>query len=198
MSTRAGASPGAVTRLLRAWSEGAAGAQDDLLGLVYAELRQRASAHLRGERRNHTLQPTALVHETYLRLLAQRRIDWQNRTHFFSLASRMMRRVLVDHARTRAAGKRPDEGLRVSLDDDLVSIDPRGCDLILLDRALDELNDLDARQSCIVELCYFGGLSEEEAAGAVSVSRSTVSRELRSAKAWLYRRMTAVARQESA
>jgi RNA polymerase sigma-70 factor, ECF subfamily len=197
MGTRADTSPGVVTRLLRAWSEGAADAQEDLLALVYEELRHRASAHLRGERKNHTLQPTALVHETYLRLLAQRRIDWQNRAHFFSLASRMMRRVLVDHARTRAAAKRPDDALRVMLDADLLSVDPRGDDVLFLDQALTELSDLDARQSHIVELCYFGGLSEEEAAEAVSVSRSTVSRELRSAKAWLYHRMTAVAPQES-
>jgi RNA polymerase sigma factor (TIGR02999 family) len=148
--------------------------------------------HLRGERKDHTLQSTALVHETYLRLRAQRRVQWQSRAQFFALASHMMRRVLVDHARARAAAKRPDESLRVMLDADLVSVDPRGCDLLLLDQALTELNDLDARQSHIVELCYFGGLSEEEAAEAVSVSRSTVSRELRSAKAWLYRRMTAV------
>jgi RNA polymerase sigma factor (TIGR02999 family) len=197
MDSRADAAPGRVTRLLRAWSEGATDAQDDLLALVYDELRSRASAHLRRERKNHTLQPTALVHETYLRLLAQRRVDWQNRAHFFALASRMMRRVLVDHARSRAAGKRPDEAVRIVLDADLVSVEPRSCDLLSLDIALTELNDLDARQCRIVELCYFGGLSEEEAADAMSVSRSTVSRELRSAKAWLYRRMTSVARQES-
>ena len=197
MGTPADTSPGMVTRLLRAWSEGAARAQDDLLALVYDELRHRASAHLRGEREDHTLQPTALVHETYLRLLAQRRVHWQSRAHFFALASRMMRRVLVDHARARAAAKRPDESLRVMLDADLVSVDPPGCDLLLLDQALTELHDLDARQSHIVELCYFGGLSEEEAAEAVSVSRSTVSRELRSAKAWLYRRMTSVTPRES-
>ena len=171
--------------------------QDDLLALVYTELRHRASAQLRGERKNHTLQPTALVNETYLRLLAQRRVDWQNRAHFFSLASRIMRRVLVDHARTRAAAKRPDEALRVMLDADLLSVDPPGCDFLLLDQALTELNDLDARQSSLVELCYFGGLSEEEAAEAVSISQSTVSRELRSAKAWLYLRMTSGVPQES-
>ncbi len=190
-------SPGVVTRLLREWSNGAGHAQEELLALVYKELRHRAAAHLRRERKNHTLQPTALVHEAYLRLLGQRRIDWQNRTQFFALASRMMRRVLVDHARTRAAAKRPDDALRVMLDADLASVDPRGCDLLLLDQALNDLTELDARQGSIVELCYFGGLSEEEVAEAVSVSRSTVSRELRSAKAWLYRRMTSVGPQES-
>jgi RNA polymerase sigma factor (TIGR02999 family) len=110
--------------------------------------------------------------------------------HFFALASRMMRRVLVDHARARAAAKRPDGTVRVMLDDDLASVDPRGCDLLLLDQALSELAQLDHRQASIVELCYFGGLTEDEIASAMSVSRSTVARELRSAKAWLYRRMT--------
>ena len=147
--------------------------------------------------RRHTLQPTALVHEAYLRLLGQREVDWQCRMHFFALASRMMRRVLVDHARARAAAKRPDGTLRVMLDDDLASVDPRGCDLLLLDQALSELAHLDHRQGSIVELCYFGGLTEEEIASAMSVSRSTVARELRSAKAWLSRRMTSGRSQES-
>ena len=109
----------------------------------------------------------------------------------------MMRRVLVDHARARAAAKRPDGALRVMIDDDLVSSDPRGCDLLMLDQALSELARLDQRQASIVELCYFGGLTEDEAAGALSVSRSTVARELRSAKAWLHRRMTTGRPQET-
>ena len=190
MSARAEASPGEVTRLLQAWSAGNPNAQEVLLPLIYAELRQRASGHLRRDRTGHTLQPTALVHEAYLRLVGQRAIDWQSRTHFFALASRMMRRVLVDHARARAAAKRPDGAFRVVLDDDLASVSPRGCDVLMLDQALSELAHLDQRQSSIVELCYFGGLTEEEVAGALSVSRSTVAREMRSAKAWLYRRMT--------
>ena len=191
------ASTGAVTRLLRAWSDGNPDAQEELLPLVYSELRQRAAGHLRRDRKAHTLQPTALVHEAYLRLLGQREVDWQCRMHFFALASRMMRRVLVDHARARAAAKRPDGTLRVMLDDDLASVDPRGCDLLLLDQALSELAHLDHRQGSIVELCYFGGLTEEEIASAMSVSRSTVARELRSAKAWLSRRMTSGRSQES-
>jgi RNA polymerase sigma factor (TIGR02999 family) len=184
------ASTGVVTRLLRAWSEGNPHAEEKLLPIVYDELRRRAAGHLRRDRRDHTLQPTALVHEAYLRLLGQREVDWQSRAHFFALASRMMRRVLVDHARARAAAKRPDGALRVTLDSDLAGIDPRGCDLLLLDQALSELAHLDQRQGSIVELCYFGGLTEDEVAAAMSVSRSTVARELRSAKAWLYRRMT--------
>ena len=184
------ASAGVVTGLLQAWSAGNAQAQEELLPLVYNELRKRAAGHLRRDRKGHTLQPTALVHEAYLRLLGQREVDWQSRMHFFALASRMMRRILVDHARARAAAKRPDEALRVTLDGALASVEPRGCDLLMLDQALSELADLDERQGTIVELCYFGGLTEDEVAGSMSVSRSTVARELRSAKAWLYRRMT--------
>ena len=188
---------GVVTGLLQAWSAGNADAQEELLPLVYNELRRRAAGHLRRDRRDHTLQPTALVHEAYLRLVGQRDVDWQSRTHFYALASRMMRRILVDHARARAAGKRPDGALRVTLDGTLASVDPRGCDLLLLDQALSELALLDQRQERIVELCYFGGLTEVEVAAALSVSRSTVARELRSGKAWLYRRMTAGGPQES-
>jgi RNA polymerase sigma factor (TIGR02999 family) len=184
-------STGEVTRLLRAWSAGAPHAEEELLPLVYNELRRRAAQQLRRDRRDHSLQPTALVHEAYLRLVGQRGVDWQNRMHFFALSSRMMRRILVDHARARAASKRPDAALRVSLDAELASIDPRGCDLLMLDQALSDLARLDERQGSIVELCYFGGLTETEVARTLSVSRSTVSRELRSAKAWLYRRMAA-------
>ena len=179
-----------VTMLLRAWARGDDRAGDDLLPLLYQQLRRQAAAHLRRERQGHTLQPTALVHEAYLRLVGQRRVAWKNRVHFLALASRMMRRVLVDRARARRASKRPDPALRVDADERVGQIEPRSCDLLLLDRALEELTSLDRRQGRIVELCYFGGLSESEAAAFLGVSRSTVSREWRSAKAWLYRRMT--------
>jgi RNA polymerase sigma factor (TIGR02999 family) len=192
------ASTAVVTQLLRAWSAGNPDAQEQLLPLVYDELRRRAAGQLRRDRKGHTLQPTALVHEAYVRLLGQQRGDWQSRTHFFALASQMMRRVLVDHARARAAAKRPGQAVRVTLDGELASVDPRGCDLLMLDQALSELARLDQRQGNIVELCYFGGLTEDEVAGAMSISRSTVARELRSAKAWLYRRMTSGRPQESA
>jgi RNA polymerase sigma factor (TIGR02999 family) len=188
---------GAVTRLLHAWSDGDRQAAEQLLPLVYDELRRRAAAHLRRERRDHTLQPTALVHEAYMRLAGQQQADWAGRTQFFALASQMMRRVLVDYARARSAAKRPAAALRVALEDDVASVGPRGCDLLLLDEALTGLARLDARQSRIVELSFFGGLSEKEIAALISVSRSTVARELRSAKAWLYRRMTSGVRQES-
>lgn len=158
--------------------------------LVYDELHRRAAAHLGRERRGHTLQPTALVHEAYLRLQAQRAGGWRSRTHFFALASRIMRRILVDYARRRSAGKRPDEALRVDLDRHRAGVDPRACDLLLLDFALDDLARLDPRQSAIVELSFFGGLTDHEIGEALSLSRSSVARELRSAKAWLFRRMT--------
>jgi len=158
--------------------------------LVYQELRRQAAAHLRRERIGHTLQPTALVHEAYLRLVAQRRVNWQDRVHFFAIAAQMMRRVLIDHARAHQAAKRPDPARRVTVEDRLATVEPRECDLLLLDQALNELTDLDPRQGRIVELYYFGGLSGDEVADVLSVSRSTVAREWRSAKAWLFRRMT--------
>jgi RNA polymerase sigma factor (TIGR02999 family) len=180
---------GKVTVLLHAWARGDPRAEADLLPLVYRELRRQAAAYLRRERTGHTLQPTALVHEAYLRLVGQR-VDWRNRAHFFAIAAQMMRRVLVDHARAHHAAKRPDPALRVAIDERLRTVEPQDCDLLLLDQALNELGELDPRQGKIVELYYFGGLSEDEVAGVLSVSRSTVAREWRSAKAWLYRRMT--------
>ena len=179
-----------VTRLLRAWGDGDAQARDDLVPLVYAELRRRAAAYLRTERRDHTLQPTALVHEAYLRLLDQSHVSWQNRAHFFGLAARMMRRVLVDHARRRRAIRHGGAGVRVSLTEGVGAVPVQDCDLILLDQALEKLASLDARQAQIVELRYFGGLSEEEAATHLSISRSTVKRDWQTARFWLYRRMT--------
>ncbi len=190
MSAKASDPTGRVTALLQAWSAGDPGAQDVLLPLVYRMLRKRAAAHLRRERKDHTLQPTALVHEAYLRLADQRRVDWRSRLHFLALASTVMRRVLVDYARARNAAKRPDEELRVALEGEVASVDPRGCELLLLDQSLSELADLDPRQARVLELVYFGGLTETEAADVLSTSRSTVAREMRSAKAWLYRRMT--------
>lgn len=192
MSSKAPPVTGRVTALLRAWSGGDAHAQEDLLPLVYQALRERAGAHLRRERKDHTLQPTALVHETYLRLAAQRNVDWQGRLHFLALASTVMRRVLIDYARARAAARRPDQQLRVALDEEVATIDPPGCDLLLLDQALNDLADLDPRQARVLELVYFAGLTETETADVLSASRSTIAREARSAKAWLYRRMTTV------
>jgi RNA polymerase sigma factor (TIGR02999 family) len=183
-------SPAGLTRLLKAWSRGDLQARDDLVPLVYGELRRRANAYLRRERPDHTLQPTALVHEAFMRLMGQDRVSWQNRAHFFAMAAQMMRRILVDHARERQTAKRPEGGIRVRLDDGIGAADPRECELIALDQVVDELTRLDPRQGQIVELRYFGGLSEHEVAEVLSVSRATVTREWQAARAWLYRRMT--------
>ena len=181
---------GAVSRLLQAWGRGDLQARDDLVPVVYRELRRRAGAYLRRERQDHTLQPTALVHEAYMRLVGQERVAWQNRAHFFAIASQMMRRILVDHAREHQAAKRPGAGVKVMLDDRIGAAQPRACEFIALDQALVELTRIDPRQGQIVELRYFGGLSEQEVGEVLSISRATVTREWQTARAWLYRRMT--------
>ena len=158
--------------------------------LVYRDLRRRAAAYLRGERADHTLQPTALVHEAYVRLVGQERVTWQNRAHFFGVAAQMMRRVLVDHARRHQAAKRPGVDVKVTLDDQIGATQPRDCEILLLDQALSDLAGIDARQAQIVELRYFGGMSEQEVAAALALSRATVTREWQIARGWLYRRMT--------
>jgi len=177
-----------VTALLRAWSGGDEKARDQLLPLVYDELRRRAAAHIRRERRGHTLQPTALVHEAYLRLVEQN-VVWKNRSHFFGLASEMMRRILVDHARNRKTGKRAGGWTRVELDEAMAISEERDIDLLLLDQALTELSTVDAGHGRIVELRFFGGLTLEETAEVLGVSRATVKRDWRLARAWLYRRL---------
>jgi len=181
---------GAVSQLLQAWGRGDVQARDDLVPLVYRELKRKAAAYLRQERLDHTLQPTALVHEAFVRLMGQERVTWQNRAHFFAIAAQMMRRILVDHARRHQAAKRPGVTLKVALDDKIGAEQPRDCELLLLDQALEELTRIDPRQAQIVELRYFGGLSEQDAAAVLSLSRATVSREWQTARAWLYRRMT--------
>ncbi len=189
-SAMRGEEAGPVTGLLRAWARGDLRARDDLMTIVYAELRRRASLYLRHERLDHTLSPTALVHEAYLRLIGQRRVAWQNRAQFFGVAAQMMRRILVDHARAQQAAKRPNAALKGALDERLGQAQPPDCDLLLLDQALNELLALDPQQSRVVELRYFGGMTEHEIAEVLSMSRSTVTREWQTARAWLYRRMT--------
>jgi len=180
--------PKPVTGLLRAWSEGDQKARDELLPLIYGELRRRAAAHLRRERRGHSFQPTALVHEAYLRLVEQK-VPWQNRAHFFGLASEMMRRILVDHARGRKRSKREGGWTRVELDEAVAISEQRDIDLVLLDQALQELSELDPRHGRIVELRFFGGLTLEETAEVLGVSPATVKRDWSLARAWLYRRL---------
>ena len=180
---------GSVSQLLQAWGQGDLQARDSLVPLVYQQLRERAAAYLRRERGDHTLQPTALVNEAYIKLLGQQRVTWLNRTQFFGIAAQIMRRILVDHARERQAAKRPG-GIRVTLEDGIAIVPPIDCELLLLNDALQELARIDERQAHIVELKYFGGLSEEEVAAALSLSRATITREWQSARAWLYRRVT--------
>jgi RNA polymerase sigma factor (TIGR02999 family) len=183
------ASPRDVTALLGEWSRGDRGALNQLLPLVYAELRRIAARQLRKERVNHTLQPTALVHEVYLRLVDQRQGDWQNRAHFFGVAAQVMRRILVDHARRHGAGKR-GEGVRCVSIEDAQEVPASGeMPILALDHALDRLEQVDAELARIVELRAFGGLTIEEAAHVLKVSPSTVKRDCRTAKAWLTREL---------
>jgi len=179
-----------ITGLLIAAQAGEREAADRVMEAVYADLRQKAAAFLRHERRDHTLQPTALVHEAYLRLVDQKRVAWQGRAHFLGVAAAMMRRVLVDHARGRRAAKRGGGGTRVTLDESLVRSGPRDVDLIALDDALSELAALDAQQARVVELRAFGGLSVEETAEALRLSLATVKRYWSFAQAWLKHRIS--------
>jgi RNA polymerase sigma factor (TIGR02999 family) len=178
----------AVTELLRAWSRGDVVARDELVTVVHEELRRRAAARLRQERPGHTLQPTALVHEAYIRLVG-RHADWQNRAHFFAVASEMMRRILVDHARRRKMAKRSGGWSRVSFDEAVLMRDPPEVDILDLDIALSELASIDSRKSEVATLRFFGGLSLEDIAHAQGTSRATVERDWQTARAWLYRRI---------
>lgn len=185
--------PGEVTRLLREWSSGNQEALDKLLPLVYDELRRQAGGFFLRERGEHTLQPTALVHEAYLRLVDQEAIDWKDRAHFFGIAGRTMRQVLVDHARARNAEKRGGGRIHVALDaaEAAGAATPaRPMDLLDLDRALSRLAAFDERQARLVELRLFAGLTIEESAEALQISHATVSREWRHAEAWLQRAMS--------
>lgn len=179
--------PGAVTELLRAWSDGDEGALEQLVPLVEAELRRLARGYMGRERRGHTLQTTALVNEAFLRLTDARRIRWQDRAHFLGISARLMRRVLVDYARRRGFGKRGGGTQRVTLHDDLVMATDPAFDVVALDRALEVLAEVDPRKCKIVELRFFGGLSVEETAELLDVSPDTVKRDWRLAKLWLLR-----------
>jgi len=179
-----------VTRLLVQWADGDRQAMEELLPLVYDELRRLARSYLHRENPGHTLQSTALVHEAYLRLVDQD-VSWQSRAHFFGIAAQMMRRILVDHARAKHAEKRGDGACRVTLDEGLLSTESCDVNVLALDRALTRLAEFDRQQSQIVELRFFAGLSIEDTAEILKISPATVKRDWAMAKAWLHREMQA-------
>ena len=177
--------------MLLEWSDGKQEALDALLPLVYDELHRQASRYLRRERIGHTLQTTALIHETYLKLIDQREVNWQNRAHFFGVASQAMRRILVDYAKARHREKRGGIGENLPLEAVTLAVSgEKGIDLESLDEALTRLAELDERQAKIVELRYFSGLSVEETAEVLRISTATVKNDWKSAKAWLYQEIT--------
>jgi RNA polymerase sigma factor (TIGR02999 family) len=180
------ATPHDVTQLLLDWGNGNQAALDRLTPLVERELHKLAHHYMRRETPGHTLQTTALVNEVYLKLIDQRHVDWKNRAHFFALSAKLMRRILVDHARARKYAKRGGAGQRISFDEAFVVSPERSADLVALDEALDKLNAIDERKSKVVELRFFGGLTVEETAEALHISPPTVMREWSMAKAWLY------------
>jgi RNA polymerase sigma factor (TIGR02999 family) len=183
------ASTAQVSELLVNWGQGDQDAREALIPLVYGELRRLARHYLRGERPDHTLQSAALVNEAYLRLVRQEPPQWQNRAHFFGVAARLMRQILVDHARNRQAGKRGAGVPRLTLDPQIGLPQKREIDLVALDDALNRLASLDPQQSRLIELRFFGGLSIEETSEVLNISPATVKREWATARAWLQRDM---------
>jgi len=179
-----------VSQLLQEWQAGDSEALRALVPLVYADLRRLAHYHLQKQRSNHTLQSTALVHEAYLRLARRERMRFENRAHFFAVAARIMRQILVDHARNKQAAKRSPE-ITIELDESVAPPDLRQLNLVVLNDALEELSRLDARQGQIVELRFFGGLSVEETGEVLGISPATVKREWATARIWLHRALRA-------
>jgi len=190
MSNRSDRSTGDVTRLLRDWSRGDQSAFEELVPLVYDELHRLARRSMRRERSDHTLQTTALVHEAYLNLAGKGSVSWEGRAHFLAVASQVMRRLLVSHARRRGAGKRGGAALRLALEDDMASVEQKGVDLVALDDALSRLQEVEPMYARLVELRFFGGLTLEEAGEVLQVSPATAKRRWVAAKAWLYRELT--------
>jgi RNA polymerase sigma factor (TIGR02999 family) len=186
----AGSAPD-VTQLLVNWSKGDEAALEQLMPLVYGELRRLAGAYLRRERSNHTLQSTALVHEAFMRLVQQQDVQWRNRAHFYAIAAQMIRRILVDYARSQHAEKRGSGAIKLALDE-AMAVPQVGADIDLLglNDALDRLTELDERQGRIVELRFFAGLSIEETAEVMHLSPASIKREWQTARAWLFREMT--------
>jgi RNA polymerase sigma-70 factor, ECF subfamily len=179
-----------ITQLLSAWSAGSPEALDKLMPLVYEELHRQAARFLHRERTDHTLQTTALIHEAYLKLVDQREVNWESRTHFFAIAATLMRRIMVDYARTKNREKRGGDYLKLPLEEaELVAGKEKSVDLMALDEALTKLEKIDRRQARVVELRYFGDLTLEETAAALKISRTTVAEDWAMAKAWLYREL---------
>lgn len=183
-------SPEGVTELLKAWGNGEQEALDRLIPLVYSELHRIAHRYMERERRTHTLQPTALVHEAYERLIDLKRVSWQNRTHFFAVSAQVMRRVLVDYARAKRFSKRGGERRHVPLNETVAVFRDRQTDIVALDDALQTLAGIDERKGRVVELRFFGGLSIKEVADVLQVSQETVLRDWRLAKVWLLRELS--------
>lgn len=179
-----------VTQLLLDWGKGNKDALNHITPILYEELRRLADGYLRRERSDHTLQPTALVHEAYMKLADQTQLGWQNRAHFFGIAAQVMRHILVDHSRRHRAAKRGGGGPKVPIDEGIVMSQERPADVVALDDALKTLAKFDERKSKVIELRYFGGLTVEEMAEVLGVSVATIGRELRMAQAWLQREMT--------
>jgi RNA polymerase sigma factor (TIGR02999 family) len=180
-----------ITQMLREWSDGKPEALENLLPLVHNELHRQAASFLRKERPGHTLQTTALINEAYLKLIERRDVNWQSRAHFFAVAAQAMRRILVDYAKAKHREKRGGDRIRLSLEGvTLVAAKEKGIDLIALDEALDKLAERDKEQARVVELRYFSGLSLEETAEVLRVSRATVARDWEAARAWLHRELT--------
>lgn len=182
--------PGDLTVLLRAASSGDPRDAERLMSAIYDDLKRLAASQLRNERAGHTLHPTALVHEAYLRLVNQRTAEWNDRLHFFSIASRIIRRILIDHARERHALKRGGGQQRVRIEDHEIAAPDRELDLVALNEALDELAEIDERQARIVELRFFGGLTVPEVAEAMSIGARSVDRDWQVARAWLFHRLS--------
>jgi RNA polymerase sigma factor (TIGR02999 family) len=179
-----------ITRILQDWNDGDEEARERLVPFVYEELKRQAKRLMARERRDHTLQPTALVHEAFMRLSKQTGVEWQNRNHFYAISARLMRQILVDHARAHAAEKRGSNAIHFSIDDVDMPVEQRADSILMVDEVLDRLAAIDPQQAKVVEMRFFGGLNNSEIAEALDISERTVVREWRSAKLWLFRELT--------
>lgn len=179
-----------ITRILQDWNDGDEDASERLVPFVYDELKRQAKRLMARERRDHTLQPTALVHEAFMRLSEQTGVEWQNRKHFYGISARLMRQILVDHARAHTADKRGSNAIHFSIDDVDVPVEQRADSILMVDEVLSRLAAIDPQQAKVVEMRFFGGLSNAEIAEALDISERTVGREWRSAKLWLFRELS--------